>query len=165
MLSEILCDVKGGLPVQEYFTVAEVAEMKNVNPETVRRWLRNDKINGQRLGGTKSGWRIHRSELYPEEIQMEQRIVELIKNVLEDRAMFNQFARDALHLLKKTTRQLIPEETSEMFLARTRAKDPYLTAELWQNRVREQKEMLEDVCGTLEKNYETYKKQWQISAK
>ncbi|EEG76703.1 helix-turn-helix domain-containing protein [Dethiobacter alkaliphilus] len=151
--------------MQEYFTVTEVAEMKNVNPETVRRWLRNGKIKGERLGGTKSGWRIHRSELYPEETHMEQRIVELIKNMLEDRAMFNQFARDVLYLLKKTTRQLMPEETSEMFLARTNAKDADLTAELWQSRVLEQKEMLEEVCGTLERNYETFKKQWQTNAK
>lgn len=149
--------------MQEYYTVAEAAEMKNVNPETVRRWLRDGKIAGQRLGGTKSGWRIHRNELYPEEPHLEQRIVELIKNMLEDRAMFNQFARDVLYLLKKTTRQLLPEETTEMFLARTSARDPELTAVLWRSRVSEQKDMLEDVCNILEKNYESYKKSWQTS--
>lgn len=151
--------------MQEYYTVGEVAHMKNVNPETVRRWLRDGKIKGQRLGGTKSGWRIHRSELYPDETQLEQRIVELIKNMLEDRAMFNQFARDVLYLLKKTTRELLPEETSEMYLARTRAKDADLTAELWRNRVSEQKNMLEEVCGILEKNYETCKKNWHSGTK
>lgn len=151
--------------MQEYYTVAEVADMKNVNPETVRRWLRDGKIKGQRLGGTKSGWRIHRSELYPDETHLEQRIVELIKNMLEDRAMFNQFARDVLYLLKKTTHQLLPDETSEMFLARTNARDADLTAELWRCRVREQKEMLEEVCGILEKNYENCKKSWHISVK
>lgn len=148
--------------MQEYYTVSEVADMKNVNPETVRRWLRDGKIQGQRLGGTKSGWRIHRKELYPEETHMEQRIVELIKNMLDDRAMFNQFARDVLYLLKKTTRQLLPEETSEMYLARTTAKDPDLTAELWRSRVSEQKERLDEVCHLLEKNYETFKKHWQV---
>lgn len=151
--------------MQEYYTVAEVADMKNVNPETVRRWLRDGKIKGQRLGGTKSGWRIHRSELYPEETHLEQRIVELIKNMLEDRAMFNQFARDVLYLLKRTTHQLLPEETSEMFLARTTAKDADLTAELWRSRVSEQKEMLEEVCDILEKNYENCKKSWHVSVK
>lgn len=151
--------------MQEYYTVGEVAHMKNVNPETVRRWLRDGKIKGQRLGGTKSGWRIHRSELYPDETQLEQRIVELIKNMLEDRAMFNQFARDVLYLLKKTTRELLPEETSEMYLARTRAKDADLTAELWRSRVSEQKNMLDEVCGILEKNYETCKKNWHSGTK
>jgi excisionase family DNA binding protein len=151
--------------MQEYYTVAEVADMKNVNPETVRRWLRDGKIKGQRLGGTKSGWRIHRSELYPDETHLEQRIVELIKNMLEDRAMFNQFARDVLYLLKRTTHQLLPEETSEMFLARTTAKDADLTAELWRSRVSEQKEMLEEVCDILEKNYENCKKSWHVSVK
>ena len=149
--------------MQEYYTVAEVAEIKNVNPETVRRWLRDGKISGQRLGGTKSGWRIHRNELYPEEPHLEQRIVDLIKNMLEDRAMFNQFARDVLYLLKKTTRQLLPEETTEMFLARTSARDPELTAVLWRSRVSEQKDMLDDVCSILEKNYENCKKSWQAS--
>lgn len=151
--------------MQEYYTVGEVAQLKNVNPETVRRWLRDGKIKGQRLGGTKSGWRIHRSELYQEEPQLEQRMVELIKNMLDDRAMFNQFARDVLYLLKKTTRHLLPEETSEMFLARTSAKDADLTSELWQNRVREQKKMLEEVCTLLEKNYETCKKHWHAGVK
>lgn len=151
--------------MQEYYTVAEVAELKNVNPETVRRWLREGKIKGQRLGGTKSGWRIHRSELFPEDTQLEQRIVDLIKNMLEDRAMFNQFARDVLYLLKKTTTQLLPEETSEMFLARTSARDADLTAELWRNRVCEQKELLEEVCTILEKNYENCKKSWQAGVK
>ncbi|MDW7650221.1 MAG: helix-turn-helix domain-containing protein [Bacillota bacterium] len=151
--------------MQEYYTVTEVAQMKNVNPETVRRWLREKKIKGQRLGGTKSGWRIHRSELYPEETHLEQRIVDLIKNMLEDRAMFNQFARDVLYLLKKTTRELMPEETSEMFLARTSAKDADLTSELWRSRVRDQREMLEEVCGILEKNYENCKKSWHLNVK
>ncbi len=149
--------------MKEYYTVSEVADMKNVNPETVRRWLRDGKIQGQRLGGTKSGWRIHRKELYPEETHMEQRIVELIKSMMEDRAMFNQFARDVLYLLKKTTRQILPEETSEMYLARTTAKDPDLTAELWRNRVSDQKNRLEEICFLLERNYESLKKHWHAS--
>jgi len=74
--------------------------------------------------------------------------------------MFNQFARDVLYLLKKTTRQLLPEETSEMYLARAKTRDPDLISELWQNRVRDQKEMLEEVCHLLEKNYENCKKRW-----
>jgi excisionase family DNA binding protein len=146
--------------MQEYYTVSEVADLKNVNPETVRRWLRDGKLHGQRLGGTKSGWRIHHNELYPDDNHLEQRVVDLLKNMLEDRAMFNQFARDVLYLLRKTTHQLLPEETSEMYLARSKTKDPDLIAELWQNRVRDQKEMLEEVYHLLEKNYENCKKRW-----
>lgn len=151
--------------MQEYYTVSEVAEIKDVNAETVRRWLRTGKLSGQRLGGTKSGWRIHRQELYQEESQVEQRVVDLIKNMLEDRAMFNQFARDVLYLLKKTSRQLLPEETAEMFLARTKAKDADLTAELWRGRIAEQKELLDETCRLLEKNYENCKKNWKTGAK
>lgn len=146
--------------MQEYYTVSEVADLKNVNPETVRRWLRDGKLRGQRLGGTKSGWRIHHNELYPDDNHLEQRVVDLLKNMLEDRAMFNQFARDVLYLLRKTTHHLLPEETSEMYLARAKTKDPDLIAELWQNRVRDQKEMLEEVYHLLEKNYENCKKRW-----
>ncbi len=148
--------------MQEYYTVSEVADMKNVNAETVRRWLRTGKLKGQRLGGTKSGWRIHRHDLTPvEDIEPERRVVDLIKHILEDRAMFNQFARDVLYQLKKTTRYLLPEETTEMFLARTKAKDPDLTAELWRGRVAEQKELLEETYRLLEKNYENCKKHWK----
>jgi len=148
--------------VQEYYTVSEVAEMKNVNSETVRRWLRTGKLRGQRLGGTKSGWRIHRQDLVPaEDAEPERRVVDLIKHMLEDRAMFNQFARDVLYQLKKTSRYLLPEETTEMFLARTKAKDPDLTAELWRHRVAEQKELLEETYRLLEKNYENCKRHWK----
>jgi excisionase family DNA binding protein len=150
--------------LQEYYTVSEVAEMKNVNAETVRRWLRTGKLKGQRLGGTKSGWRIHRHDLTPAEDAEEpqQRVVDLIKHMLEDRALFNQFARDVFYQLKRTTRYLLPEETTEMFLARTKAKDPDLTAELWRHRVAEQKELLEETYRQLEKNYENCKKHWKI---
>lgn len=150
--------------MQDYYTVSEVAEMRNVNAETVRRWLRIGKLKGQRLGGTKSGWRIHRHDLALAEdanAEPEQRVVDLIKHMLEDRAMFNQFARDVLYQLKRTTRHLLPEETTEMFLARTKAKDPELTAELWRHRVAEQKELLEETCRLLEKNYENCKKHWK----
>jgi excisionase family DNA binding protein len=44
-------------------TVAEVAERLRVNPETVRVWLRQGKMRGARLGGTKAGYRIPASEV------------------------------------------------------------------------------------------------------
>ena len=77
--------------------------------------------------------------------------------------MFDQFAREVLYLIKKTTRELLPEETSEMFLARTKARDADLTAELWRSRVCEQKDLLNHVCHMLEKNYENCKKSWQTN--
>ena len=44
-------------------TVTEVAERLRVHPETVRIWLRQGKIKGTRLGGTKAGYRIPSSEV------------------------------------------------------------------------------------------------------
>jgi len=44
-------------------TVPEVAERLRLNPETVRVWLRQGKLKGVRLGGTKAGYRIPASEV------------------------------------------------------------------------------------------------------
>jgi excisionase family DNA binding protein len=44
-------------------TVAEAAERLRLNPETVRVWLRQGKLKGVRLGGTKAGYRIPASEI------------------------------------------------------------------------------------------------------
>ncbi|HLJ68801.1 MAG TPA: helix-turn-helix domain-containing protein [Chloroflexota bacterium] len=38
-------------------TVADVAARLKVSPETVREWLRNDRLDGYNLGG-QAGWRI-----------------------------------------------------------------------------------------------------------
>jgi len=46
----------------ELLTVAEVAAELKVNPETVRRWLRSQKLRGTLLGD-RAGWRIPRSEV------------------------------------------------------------------------------------------------------
>ncbi len=43
-------------------TVQQVADMLQVHPETVRRWLRDGELDGTPLGG-KSGWRIRRSRV------------------------------------------------------------------------------------------------------
>jgi excisionase family DNA binding protein len=40
------------------YTVEQVAALIGKNPETVRRWLRDGKLPGVRLGGTKAGWRV-----------------------------------------------------------------------------------------------------------
>ena len=39
-------------------TVQEVAERLRINPETVRRWLRQGKLEGVMLGGDRAGYRI-----------------------------------------------------------------------------------------------------------
>ncbi len=44
-------------------TVAEVAERLRTHPETVRIWLRQGKLRGRRLGGTRLGWRVSEAEL------------------------------------------------------------------------------------------------------
>ena len=43
--------------------VSEVAVRFRVSDETVRRWLRDGKLKGIRLGGTKSGYRVLESEV------------------------------------------------------------------------------------------------------
>jgi excisionase family DNA binding protein len=48
---------------QRLLTVREVAERLRSSPETVRRWLRQGKLRGFRLGGTKLGYRVTESEL------------------------------------------------------------------------------------------------------
>jgi len=47
----------------ELLTVPEVAAHFKVTPEAVRRWLRQGRIKGIRLGGDKTGWRIRESEV------------------------------------------------------------------------------------------------------
>jgi excisionase family DNA binding protein len=44
-------------------TVQEIAELLRVNPETVRRWLRQKRLRGTMLGGDRAGYRIAESEL------------------------------------------------------------------------------------------------------
>jgi excisionase family DNA binding protein len=44
------------------FTVEEVARQLGVNPDTVRRWIRNKEIKAINLGG-QAGYRITRSAL------------------------------------------------------------------------------------------------------
>ncbi len=42
-------------------TVAEVARMLRLNPETVRRWLRQGRLAGISLGSDRGGWRVRES--------------------------------------------------------------------------------------------------------
>jgi excisionase family DNA binding protein len=43
-------------------TVQEVAKRLRLNPETVRRWLRSGKLNGQ-VWSDRAGWRITEAEV------------------------------------------------------------------------------------------------------
>jgi excisionase family DNA binding protein len=45
------------------FTVPEVAARLRLNPETVRRWLRQGKLRGSLMGSDRGGWRIRESEV------------------------------------------------------------------------------------------------------
>lgn len=44
-------------------TVAEVAQVLRLNPETVRRWLRQGRLHGISLGSDRGGWRVRESDL------------------------------------------------------------------------------------------------------
>lgn len=44
-------------------TVRQVAELLQVHPVTVQRWLRAGRLRGIRLPADKLGWRVRRSEL------------------------------------------------------------------------------------------------------
>ncbi len=43
--------------------VLEAAKRLDLNPETVRRWLREGKLRGVLVGGTRGGYRIPESEI------------------------------------------------------------------------------------------------------
>ena len=44
-------------------TVSETAVRLRLNPETIRRWLRDGRLNGVWLGSDKAGWRISERDL------------------------------------------------------------------------------------------------------
>jgi len=48
---------------ERLLTVPEVAVRLRVSEWTVRRWLRDGRISGQRIGGTRAGWRIRSTEV------------------------------------------------------------------------------------------------------
>ena len=50
------------MPMSEWLKVRDVAELLRVDPETVRRWLRNGALKGSLLSD-RGGWRIQRSEV------------------------------------------------------------------------------------------------------
>jgi excisionase family DNA binding protein len=44
-------------------TVHEAAERLRLDPETIRRWLRDGRLSGVWLGSDKAGWRISQADL------------------------------------------------------------------------------------------------------
>ena len=45
-----------------WFTVDEVATKMKVHPETVRKWLREGRLDGRNFGG-RTGWRVRAEEV------------------------------------------------------------------------------------------------------
>jgi excisionase family DNA binding protein len=48
---------------EKVLTVSEVAERLRLGEETIRRWLRQGKLHGTKLGPTSAGYRIPESEV------------------------------------------------------------------------------------------------------
>jgi excisionase family DNA binding protein len=48
---------------ERLLTVTEAAERLRLNPETIRRWLRDGRLSGVWLGSDKAGWRISERDL------------------------------------------------------------------------------------------------------
>ncbi len=48
---------------ERLLTVKQVADLLQVHPVTVQRWLRAGQLSGIRLPADKLGWRVRRSEL------------------------------------------------------------------------------------------------------
>jgi excisionase family DNA binding protein len=48
---------------EKMFTVKQVADVLQLHPETVRRWLRDGKIKGVLMGGDRGGYRVAESEV------------------------------------------------------------------------------------------------------
>ncbi len=48
---------------ENLLTVPEVASRLRVHPESIRRWLREGRIHGVRIGGTRAGYRIPAGEV------------------------------------------------------------------------------------------------------
>jgi len=48
---------------ESVFTVKEVAARVRLNPETIRRWIKDGRIKGISMGSDRGGYRIPESEL------------------------------------------------------------------------------------------------------
>jgi len=48
---------------EQVLTVPEVADRLRVSAATVTNWLREGRLRGYRIGGTKAGWRIEGADV------------------------------------------------------------------------------------------------------
>lgn len=48
---------------EQMYTVKEISELMQVHPLTVIRWIKSGKLQGLKVGGSKSHWRVSRAEL------------------------------------------------------------------------------------------------------
>ena len=48
---------------EELMTVPEVATMLRLNEQTVRKWLREERLSGIYLGSRTAGWRVRRADV------------------------------------------------------------------------------------------------------
>ncbi len=51
------------MTTERYLTAEQVAARMQVNPETVRRWLRSGRLRGFLAGSARGGWRVAESDL------------------------------------------------------------------------------------------------------
>jgi excisionase family DNA binding protein len=47
---------------ERWYTVQEIAERLRINPQTIRRWLRDGELRGHHFGGP-AGWRVRENDL------------------------------------------------------------------------------------------------------
>lgn len=48
---------------EQMYTVKEISELMQVHPLTVIRWIKGGKLQGLKVGGGRSHWRIAKAEL------------------------------------------------------------------------------------------------------
>jgi len=48
---------------ERLLTVAQVAELLQLNQQTIKRWIAKGKLHGVWLGSDRAGWRIRQSEV------------------------------------------------------------------------------------------------------
>jgi excisionase family DNA binding protein len=53
----------GGMAKDTLLTVQQVAERLQLNPETIRRWVREGKLRAIKLGSNRGGFRIRESDI------------------------------------------------------------------------------------------------------
>ncbi|MGD9893134.1 MAG: helix-turn-helix domain-containing protein [Dehalococcoidia bacterium] len=78
------------------FTVGEVAARLRVSTATVTNWLRDGRLRGYRIGGTRAGWRVEANDLdrFIAERKGETSTAEIRADMTERRAAMKEQRRD-----------------------------------------------------------------------